>query len=183
MDRVTADDFRVRRAHASERTLASYVIGALTDEDAEALEAHVFECDVCSDALAREARLERALELVAEDLPPEPVAICIPVVRSLGATAVTARAGRRSVESVGATIAPSARWGGVLGAVAIAASVLLWLGPGHRAASETAARESSHAHGGSALDLDASHGASALSGEGQADAEASVVYAHDLDGG
>ncbi|MDB4993473.1 MAG: hypothetical protein JWM74_905 [Myxococcaceae bacterium] len=166
MDRLTAEDFQ-EGPHAAPDALASYVLGALSEAAAEKLEAHVYACDACSEALAREARLERAFERMAEDMVPEPTVVPVPA-RILG----------------------RGRWGGVVGAVAIAASALLWLGPGHGARSrswppaEVGAVHTGHvAYGSGGADLDAPDAHATESSPRDADAQAQSVFAHDLDGG
>jgi anti-sigma factor RsiW len=169
VDRLTAEDFRLPGAHAGPDALASYVIGALTASEAEELEAHVFACDACSEALAREARLERALDLVVEDLPPEPLAI---PVRAPARVASVTRLPR----------AAKGRWGGVVGAVAIAASALLWLGPGgHLRLASDLAPATGAARPAQATNPDAADAHASV--ESQADAQAQILFAHDLDGG
>jgi hypothetical protein len=165
VDRLTAQDF-AHGPHAAADTLASYIIGALSEADAEKLEAHVFACDACSEALAREARLERAFELMAEDMVPEPL-VLEHVLEHQARLPVPARVLGRG------------RWGGVVGAVAIAASALLWLGPGHGRtwpSSEVGTARGS----GAALDAPDAH---ATESAQDADAQAQILVAHDLDGG
>ncbi len=166
MDRLTAEDFQPG-PHASADSLASYVLGAMSEGEAEKVEAHVYGCDACSEALAREARLERAFELLAEDMVPEPTVVAVPA-RILG----------------------RGRWGGVVGAVAIAASALLWLGPGRGGSwptTELGAPHAGHtghvAYGSGRVDLDAPDARATESSPDDADAQAQVVFAHDLDGG
>jgi ferric-dicitrate binding protein FerR (iron transport regulator) len=167
VDRLTAQDFQ-DGPHAAAETLASYVIGALSESEAETLEAHVYACDACSDALAREARLERAFELVAEDLPPQPTVVPL-------RTPVRIRRG--------------GRLGGVAGAVAIAASALLWLGPGHgRAWPPSEVGSAARVNGSGTTDpSESTHGPDARATEAgpgaEPDAQAQILFARDLDGG
>jgi len=51
--------------HLSASELELFVIGGLGDVRAAAVEAHVGACERCADALAREARLEMALDEIA----------------------------------------------------------------------------------------------------------------------
>ena len=57
--------FEAHVAHVPGEELALYVLGALDPGRREAVERHVFACEACSDGLAREARIEAALEQVA----------------------------------------------------------------------------------------------------------------------
>jgi anti-sigma factor RsiW len=119
---------RARSSHVAGEDLALYVIEALDPERREALESHVFSCDECAEALAREARVEAAFEQVArlagerlagtEELGGGSAAAQIvsimPAIRSAEARARLVSGGRRS------------RWaGGVGGALAAAAALVL----------------------------------------------------------
>jgi anti-sigma factor RsiW len=171
VDRLTAEDFANGPCSSSNGpaadALASYVIGALSEAEAEKLEAHVYACDACSEALAREARLERAFELMAEDMVPEPL--------------VLERPRLEQPLPVAARVLGRGRWGGVVGAVAIAASALLWLGPGHgRTWPTTEVGSTAHGSGGTNLDAPDAHATESLQ---DADAQAQILFARDLDGG
>jgi anti-sigma factor RsiW len=67
--------------HLSARDLEAFVIGALDPVRASEVEAHVLECERCSSALAGEAKLEMALDEIANaptvrDVPaPRPISI------------------------------------------------------------------------------------------------------------
>jgi hypothetical protein len=56
---------RSNSLHIGSRELALYVIDALDAEQKDTVERHVLACDACADGLAREARVEAALEQVA----------------------------------------------------------------------------------------------------------------------
>ena len=94
--------------HAGRAELELYVVGALEGARAEALEEHCASCDVCADALAREARLEIAFEQVATQ-----------------ATRSSARSRPIRAAAYGAA-----------GLVAMAAAAMLWFGRGPIAAAE-----------------------------------------------
>jgi anti-sigma factor RsiW len=105
-------------AHVGSEELAFYVIGALGPAERDAVERHVFACDVCAERLAREARLEAALEQVAALANERPLAPVVPIA-----------AASRPVERARlAAAGRGSRWaGGVAGALAAAAAVVLVL--------------------------------------------------------
>jgi anti-sigma factor RsiW len=104
--------------HVKGEDLALYVIGALDAQGMEAVERHVSSCDECAEGLAREARVEAALEQVAAlaiRRGEASVVSIVPAMRS-AERARHVSGGRRS------------RWaGGVAGALAAAAAVVLAL--------------------------------------------------------
>ncbi|MEM7158652.1 MAG: zf-HC2 domain-containing protein [Myxococcota bacterium] len=66
--------------HPRQEDLAAYVSDTLDPEQAEALEAHVFECALCAQRLADEAELQNLMHEVAAqiELEAEPVRISAP---------------------------------------------------------------------------------------------------------
>jgi anti-sigma factor RsiW len=64
--------------HIRPEDLELYILGAWETLDASAIEAHVAECEVCADALVKEARLELMLGEVAAESAPEPVPLAHP---------------------------------------------------------------------------------------------------------
>ena len=113
-------------AHVASRDFALYVIDALARERAAEVEDHVARCEACATALAREAQLELAMELLAAG----PASCAAPVHRpSPSVAAVGARApGVRSGALPARRIARVA--GGVAASLAAAALVALWIAPG-----------------------------------------------------
>ncbi len=112
--------------HPTLRELEAYVVGALTFDRVDAIEEHVVACAACAEALAREAQLEMALEVLAEDLAPVVMALPLPAPRKVSARPVS-RARRAAPVAFG-----------VVGALALAASAVLWLGTAHGAGSTAA---------------------------------------------
>jgi hypothetical protein len=94
--------------HVDEDDLALYVMGALEGRRLDAVEAHVMACEACAAGLAREARLEAALDEVAARA------------GAHGRRAVVhlSRAPRRAIRS-------GRFMGGALGALAAAAGIVL----------------------------------------------------------
>jgi anti-sigma factor RsiW len=108
--------------HFQKSDLELYVINALAMERAAEVEDHVAQCEACADALAREAQLELAMELLAERVAaPAPVVRIAPVTRvaATRVAPVTRMAPRRVARIAG----------GLAGALAAAAAVVLWLAP------------------------------------------------------
>ena len=102
--------------HLSASDLELYVIDGLDALRAARVEAHVFECEACSMALAREASLELALEEVARA--PVTRDVPRPMARPVASTHAHAPA-RRRVSFALATA----------GTLSLAAAWLLWLSP------------------------------------------------------
>jgi anti-sigma factor RsiW len=95
-------------SHVDGDELALYVMGALEGDRLDAVEAHVMACEACAAELAREARLEAALDAVA-------------LRAGAGAherVVHLARAPRRAIRS-------GRFMGGALGALAAAAGIVL----------------------------------------------------------
>jgi anti-sigma factor RsiW len=124
---------RRQQAHVAGAELALYVIDGLSPERKDAVESHVLECDACADALGREARVEAALEEVARvaamaERPSAPVIPLFPAKRPALEGAAPFPVGRRS------------RWaGGVAGAIAAAAAMVLAFAPATARSEPTAA--------------------------------------------
>ena len=98
------------RSHVDVDDLELYVLGALDGDRLDAVEAHVMACEACAAALAREARLEAALDEVAlRAIAHERVAV---------AHLVRAHSPRRAMRS-------GRFMGGALGALAAAAGIVL----------------------------------------------------------
>lgn len=66
--------------HPRQEDLAAYVSDSLDPDQVEALESHIFECSLCAERLAEEARLETLLHEAAAqiELEAEPVRISAP---------------------------------------------------------------------------------------------------------
>ena len=109
--------------HLAEGDLALYVMGALDAARCDAVELHVMACDVCAEELAREARLEAAFDEVARRA----------IVRPLLAGARIAR--RRNGRFMG----------GVAGALAAAAAIVLMFAQTSLAADQGASASQAHA--------------------------------------
>jgi anti-sigma factor RsiW len=95
-------------SHVDGDDLALYVLGALDGHRLDAVEAHVMACEACAAELAREARLEAALEEVARRAG----------ARGRGAVVHLAGSPRRAIRS-------GRFMGGALGALAAAAGIVL----------------------------------------------------------
>jgi anti-sigma factor RsiW len=103
--------------HVKGEDLALYVIGALDARGMEAVERHVSSCEECAEGLAREARVEAALEQVAALAGRQEEANVVSIVPAM-----------RSAERARHVPARRSRWaGGVAGALAAAAAVVLAL--------------------------------------------------------
>jgi anti-sigma factor RsiW len=126
-------------AHVTRAELELYVLGALAESQARAVEAHCAACDRCATSLAHEARLEMAFEQVAQVMP------------DAGARP---RQTRRLV-SDRATRPARALAYGAAGVVAMAAAVVLWLGraPVTMGEGSVAAGGQAAAMDGAALDV------------------------------
>lgn len=140
-----------RPVHVSPRELELYVIDGLVANDASRIEEHVVACDACAAALAREAQLELAMDLIAQT-PPRALLVG-PRVTHYDSRCVAVRR-RRSVESRKVWFA------GLSGALAMAAATILWIAP--------AASEERHSFGepsaGIVQPAPASHAGDALDG-------------------
>jgi anti-sigma factor RsiW len=101
------------REHPSAEQLELYVIDALSEGESLTIELHVSECAACAAALAREARIEGALDVLAAHV----------VARE---SAVGAERRPLAARSPRATLRLA---GGIGAALAMAACALLWLGP------------------------------------------------------
>lgn len=104
------------REHPSAEQLELYVIDCLSEGESLTVELHVAECEACAAALAREARIESAFDLLAERVEAS-------VVREIPVVAERAPLAARSPR---ATLRLA---GGIGAAFAMAACALLWLGP------------------------------------------------------
>ena len=126
-----ARHFSAFEAHLKKSDVELYVINALAMDRAAEVEEHVACCEACADALAHEAQLEMALEIVAER---------VVVMERVSPSSMRAE----RVEH--AAIAPSnvvriarrparvARAGlGLAAAMAAAAAMILWLAPSTKA--------------------------------------------------
>ncbi len=109
--------------HVDDEELALYVIGALDAVRCDAVESHVMECEPCAERLAREAWLEAAFDEVARR------AIARP--RLAGARIARRRNGRFM--------------GGVAGALAAAAAIVLMFAQTSLAADQGASASQMHA--------------------------------------
>jgi anti-sigma factor RsiW len=103
--------------HVPSSDLELYVIDGLDPVRAAQVEEHVGRCAACEAALLSEARLELAFEQVAR----APISIAT-------------REGPRHLEAQARSIRKSVRRaipvaGGIVGALAMAAAAVLWLGP------------------------------------------------------
>ncbi len=114
------------RAHVGKADFEAYVINALALERAAEVEDHVARCEACAEALAREARLELAMELVVERVEVAPAAS-----RAEGFRAAAAPPGvvRRVRPSRGQRVASGPLASIVVGSLAAAAVVALWMVP------------------------------------------------------
>lgn len=80
--------------HPSLQTLVAYVMDALPAHEVNALEKHVANCEVCAEALCREAQLEEQLHRVGTQVRAQPGASLAPRRRRLAiATMLAAAAG------------------------------------------------------------------------------------------
>lgn len=123
-------------AHVASRDFALYVIDALARERAAEVEDHVARCEACAEALAREAQLELAMDLLAAG----PTS-CAAAVRP-PSPSMTAPGARAPVARAHASVRPAVRSGalparriarvasGVAASLAAAALVALWIAPG-----------------------------------------------------
>lgn len=139
-------------AHLNKSDVELYVINALAQSRAAEVESHVACCEACADALAREAQLEMALEILAErtsfdveivhaqvapvlDALPMPLQFTVtPVMPPAHAIAPRVNAERASAKVVPFVHASAthkrARTGLALaGALAAAAALVLWIMP------------------------------------------------------
>jgi hypothetical protein len=124
-------------AHVASRDFALYVIDALARERAAELEDHVARCEACAAALAREAQLELAMELLAAG----PASRAAPVQRPSPSVAAPGARGARAHGSARTAVRSAALparhiarvAGGVAASLAAAALVALWIAPGSRA--------------------------------------------------
>ncbi|HEY2516650.1 MAG TPA: hypothetical protein VGI39_37525 [Polyangiaceae bacterium] len=119
--------------HVAARDLMLYVIDGLPEERKAAVEAHVLDCPVCADALAREACAEAAFEEVARraraaEATPHlaPVIELRPAIVADHPLRVAGRLSSSSAARVAALGGRRSRWaGGVAGALAAAAALVL----------------------------------------------------------
>jgi anti-sigma factor RsiW len=122
-------------AHIASRDFALYVIDALARERAAEVEDHVARCEACAAALAREAQVELAMELLAAG-PASCAAPAHPPLRSVAAPAPLARAHASARPAARSGPLPARRIariaGGVAASLAAAALVALWIAPGSR---------------------------------------------------
>jgi len=116
--------------HLGSHEMALYVIDALGPERKGAVERHLFACDACAEGVAREARIEAALEQVAQRSVAQRTArgAAAPadglVARSLAEANAVALSRTARVHLV--TGGRRTRWaGGIGGALAAAAALVL----------------------------------------------------------
>jgi hypothetical protein len=102
--------------HTEKADLELYVINALAMDQAAEVEDHVAHCEACAELLAREAQLELAMDLLAERAEAKNVATVV-------------RLAPRKVARVA---------GGLAGALAAAAALVLWLTPATKADDDVA---------------------------------------------
>jgi hypothetical protein len=129
--------------HVADAELSLYVIDGLEPERKDAIESHVLECEACAGALAREARVESALEEVARvaAVAPRAIAQVIPLFPAPPPAAPPPAAPPPATqEAVLFPVRRRSRWaGGVAGAIAAAAAMVLAFAPATARSEPTAA--------------------------------------------